>query len=165
MCLRSMWQKKSGGSKKLINKRGVGAYWKELRGTCWHGWGMWKEWGGKIGYESVEANRGRGGPQRRRRDKVKELLMGRALREREGMAFARNKEAWGRMVYGRMYCRTSVSRSYPYKNIMLQELRSIIIHDRDGKTNKITWKKRYEGGKKSSCLWRRLKYKVIDVEM
>ena len=56
--------------------------------------------GRKIGYRAtVEGNRGRGRPQRRWRDEVKELQLGRELSEREGMVLARDRDAWGRMVY------------------------------------------------------------------
>ena len=49
---------------------------------------------------NVENNRGRGKPQRRWRDEVKELMMGRWLSEREVMMLARDREAWGRMLHG-----------------------------------------------------------------
>ena len=48
---------------------------------------------------NVEGNRGRGRPQRRWRDEVKDLLLGRGLSEREGMMLARDRDAWGGMVY------------------------------------------------------------------
>ena len=48
---------------------------------------------------NVEGNRGRGRPQRRWRDEVKYLLLGRWLNEREGMRLARDRETWGGMVY------------------------------------------------------------------
>ena len=32
-------------------------------------------------------------------DEVKDLVLGRGLSEREGMMLARDREAWGRMVY------------------------------------------------------------------
>ena len=48
---------------------------------------------------SVEGNKGRGRPQRRWRDELKELLMRKGLREREGMVLAGDREAWGRLVY------------------------------------------------------------------
>ena len=48
---------------------------------------------------NVEGNRGRGRPQRRWRDEVKDLLLGRGLNEREGMMLAKDRDAWGGMVY------------------------------------------------------------------
>ena len=42
---------------------------------------------------NVEGNRGRGRPQRRCRDKVKDLLLGRWLSEREGMMLARDGDS------------------------------------------------------------------------
>ena len=46
---------------------------------------------------NVDSNRGRGTPQRRRRDEGKVLLIGGGLSEREGMVLARDKETWGRI--------------------------------------------------------------------
>ena len=48
---------------------------------------------------NVECNRGRGRPQRRWRDEVKDMLLGRGLSEREGMMLARDTESWAWMVY------------------------------------------------------------------
>ena len=48
---------------------------------------------------NVEGNRGRVRSQKRWRDEVKDLLLGRGLSEREGMMLARDRDAWGRMVY------------------------------------------------------------------
>ena len=48
---------------------------------------------------NVEGNRVRGRPQGRWRDEVKDLLLGRGLNEREGMRLARDRDAWGVMVY------------------------------------------------------------------
>ena len=48
---------------------------------------------------NVEGNRGRGRSQRRWRDEVKDLLLGRRLSEREGMMLVRDMDAWGGMVY------------------------------------------------------------------
>ena len=48
---------------------------------------------------NVEGNRGRGRPQRRWRDEVKGLLLGRGLNEREGMRLARERDACSGMVY------------------------------------------------------------------
>ena len=53
----------------------------------------------RVYHANVEGNRGRGIPQRRWRDEVKDLLLGRRLSEREGMMLARDRDAWGRMVY------------------------------------------------------------------
>ena len=47
----------------------------------------------------MEGKRGRERPQRRWKDEVKDLLMGRRLTEREGMVLTRDREAWGWMVY------------------------------------------------------------------
>ena len=44
--------------------------------------------------ENVEGNRGRGRPQRRWRDEVKDLLLERELSEREGMMLARDGVGW-----------------------------------------------------------------------
>ena len=53
----------------------------------------------RVNRANVEGNRGRGRPQRRWRDEVKELQLGRELSEREGMVLARDRDAWGKMVY------------------------------------------------------------------
>ena len=45
----------------------------------------------------------RGRQQRRWRDGLKELLMGRRLSERDEMVLARDREAWGRRVDGLEY--------------------------------------------------------------
>ena len=47
----------------------------------------------------LEGKRGRGRPQRRWRDEVRDLLLGRGLSERKGMILARDRDAWGGMVY------------------------------------------------------------------
>ena len=44
---------------------------------------------------NVEGNRGRGRPQRRCRDKVKDLLLGRGLSERERIMLDRDRDTWG----------------------------------------------------------------------
>ena len=48
---------------------------------------------------NVEGNRGRGIPQRRWRDEVNDLLLGRGLSEREGMMLAGDRDAWCGMGY------------------------------------------------------------------
>ena len=48
---------------------------------------------------NVEGKRGRWRPQRRWRNEVKDLLLGRGLSEREGMMLARDRDVWGGMVY------------------------------------------------------------------
>ena len=48
---------------------------------------------------NVDGNRGRGKPQRRERDEVQDSLLGRGMSEREGMMLARDRDAWGGMVY------------------------------------------------------------------
>ena len=47
----------------------------------------------------MEGNRGRWRPQRRWRDEVKDLLLGRGLSKREGMMLARDRESWAGMAY------------------------------------------------------------------
>ena len=47
----------------------------------------------------MEGNRGRGRLQRRWRDDLKDLLLGRGLSEREGMMLAGDRDAWGEMLY------------------------------------------------------------------
>ena len=47
---------------------------------------------------NVEGNKGRGRPQRRWRDEVKVLLLGRKLSKKEGMVLARDRDAWAGMV-------------------------------------------------------------------
>ena len=44
---------------------------------------------------NVEDNRVKGRPQGRWRNKVKDLLLGRGLSERERMMLARDRDAWG----------------------------------------------------------------------
>ena len=53
----------------------------------------------RVNHANVEGNRGKGRPQKRWRDEVKDLLLGRGLSEREGMMLARDRDAWGGMVY------------------------------------------------------------------
>ena len=48
---------------------------------------------------NVEGNRGRGRPQRRWRDEVKDFLLGRGMSEKEGMMLARDRDVSGCMVY------------------------------------------------------------------
>ena len=48
---------------------------------------------------NFEGKRRRGRPQRSWGDEVKELLMGKGLRERERMVLARDGEAWDRIVF------------------------------------------------------------------
>ena len=43
----------------------------------------------------MEGNKGRGRPQRRWSNEMKELPMKRGLGEREGMVLARDREPWG----------------------------------------------------------------------
>ena len=47
----------------------------------------------------VEGNRGRGRPQKKCRDELQDLLLGRGLSEWEGMMLARDRDAFGAMVY------------------------------------------------------------------
>ena len=47
----------------------------------------------------VKGNRGRGRPQRRWWDEVKDFLLGRGLSEREGMMLPRDRDVWGGMEY------------------------------------------------------------------
>ena len=53
---------------------------------------MWKEWERK-GWKAT------GGERDHREDRVKDLLLGRLLRERERIMPARDRDAWGGMVY------------------------------------------------------------------
>ena len=53
----------------------------------------------RVYQANVEGNRGRGRPQRRWRDEVKDLLVGRGLSEGEGVRLARDRDAWSGMVY------------------------------------------------------------------
>ena len=53
----------------------------------------------RVYQENVEDNRGRGRLQRRWRDEMKDLLLGRGLSERAGMMLARDRDAWGGMEY------------------------------------------------------------------
>ena len=48
----------------------------------------------KVYQANVEGKRGRGRPQRRWRDEVKDLLLGKGLNEREGMMLARDRDGW-----------------------------------------------------------------------
>ena len=48
---------------------------------------------------NVEGNRGRGRSQRKWRDEVKDLLLGRGLSDREGMMLPRDIHDWSEMVY------------------------------------------------------------------
>ena len=53
----------------------------------------------KIMYqENMEGNRGRGRPQKGWRDRVTDLLLGRRLKEREGMMLARDRDTWSGMA-------------------------------------------------------------------
>ena len=71
-------------------------YWKELRGTCWNGWSMWKEWESKDWLRECNGQMWRGRPQKRWRD---DLLLRRGLSEREGMMLARDRDTWAGMEY------------------------------------------------------------------
>ena len=53
----------------------------------------------KVYQANVEGKRGRGRPQRRWRDEVKDLLLGKGLNEREGMMLAGDRDAWGGILY------------------------------------------------------------------
>ena len=44
---------------------------------------------------NVNSNRGRGRPQRRLRDEMEDLILGRGLSERERRVLARDKDTWG----------------------------------------------------------------------
>ena len=51
------------------------------------------------GKTNLEGNRGRGRPQRKWRDEVQDLLLGRRLSEREGLMLARDRDSWAGRVY------------------------------------------------------------------
>ena len=53
----------------------------------------------RVHQANVGGSRGKGRPQRGWRDEVKDLLLERGLSEREGMMLARDRDAWGGMVY------------------------------------------------------------------
>ena len=53
----------------------------------------------RVYQANVDGNRGRRRPQRRWRDEVKDLSLGIGLNEREGITLARDRDAWGGMVY------------------------------------------------------------------
>ena len=53
----------------------------------------------RVYQANLEGNRGRGRPQRRWRDEVKYLLFERRLSKVEGMMIARDRDAWGGMLY------------------------------------------------------------------
>ena len=53
----------------------------------------------RMNQANLEGNRGRGKQQRRWRDEVKDFLLGKGLSEREGIMPARDRDAWGVMVY------------------------------------------------------------------
>ena len=64
---------------------------------------MCKEWESKLWLrkrivQMWRVTGGEGGPQRRRRDKVKGLLLGRGLSERERMRLARDRDVWVGMI-------------------------------------------------------------------
>ena len=49
----------------------------------------------RMYWANVEGNRGRGRSQRRWRDEMKDMLLGRGLSEREGVMLARDRDVWG----------------------------------------------------------------------
>ena len=61
---------------------------------------MGEQWGEerlvkRVYWITVESNMGREGPQKRWRDEVRELLMGRGLREMTEIILSIDSEAWG----------------------------------------------------------------------